>query len=343
MASPTIPVIDLSALKCEDVHVKQTVIAQIGAACRQSGFFQIVNHGIPEKLQEDLLSCSEELFALPLDIKEIYSKDLDSFNRGYERLRAQNFEKRTAGDLKEGFYFGLDLPASHPKVMNKTFGLGPNKYPQHVQDPARFKHTIDTYHALMRNLAEDIVRTLCKALGVEDSWIPHFTETPIATLRLLHYPPQPSNSSDLERGIGAHTDFGAITILLQDQVGGLQVLDRATSSWVDVSPTKNAFVVNLGNLMMRWTNDCYISNLHRVINKSGKERYSVPFFFSGNPDFLVKCFTRFKQGEEMAEAKYPPVTVGEWISGRYADTYGSEEGKAVGELSVAEAKVGIAQ
>lgn len=84
--------------------------------------------------------------------------------------------------------------------MNKTFGLGPNKYPQHVQDPARFKYTIDTYHALMRNLAEDIVRALCKALGVEDSWMPYFTETPIATLRLLHYPPQPPNSSDLERG-----------------------------------------------------------------------------------------------------------------------------------------------
>jgi isopenicillin N synthase-like dioxygenase len=125
-------------------------------------------------------------------------------------------------------------------------------------------------------------------------------------------------------------------------VGGLQILDRTTQSWKDVEPTPGALVVNLGNLMMRWTNDRYISNLHRVINKSGKERYSVPFFFSGNPDFLVKCFRQFEGTDMQQGAKYPPVTVGEWISGRYADTYGTSKEKAVGELSVKEARLGLA-
>ncbi|KAJ4296357.1 hypothetical protein N0V90_006402 [Kalmusia sp. IMI 367209] len=341
------------AFRSDSIEERNALVEQVGAACRQSGFFQLVNHGIPETLQQDILACSEELFSLPLDVKETYSKDIGGFNRGYERLRAQNFEnkvtkvalsrsERTKGDLKEGYYFGLDLPASHPKVAAKTFGLGPNKYPRHVKSPEHFKRTIDTYHTVMRQLAEDILRTLCATLSVEDSWVSQYIETPIAVLRLLHYPPQPPDASELERGIGAHTDFGAITILLQDQVGGLQVLDRATQSWIDVEPTSGALVVNLGNLMMRWTNDRYMSNLHRVINKTGKERYSVPFFFSGNPHFLVKCFTQFEANQTQEGAKYPPVTVGEWISGRYADTYGTSKDKAVSELSVKEAAAGTA-
>lgn len=129
---------------------------------------------------------------------------------------------------------------------------------------------------------------------------------------------------------------------MQDQVGGLQVFDRDCQAWIDVEPTPGALVINLGNLMMRWTNDRYISNLHRVINRSGRERYSVPFFFSGNPDFLVKCFTQFEKSGEQEKAKYPPVTVGEWILGRYADTYGTSKEKAVAELSVKEATMGSA-
>lgn len=142
-------------------------------------------------------------------------------------------------------------------------------------------------------------------------------------------------------GIGAHTDFGAITILLQDMVGGLQVWDRKTSAWTEVTPVPGALVVNLGNLMMRWTNDLYLSNLHRVINKSGHERYSIPFFFSGNPDYLVKCFSQCQNVQ--GKAKYPPITVSDWISGRYADTYGTtSDAKIATELSVKEAAAGIA-
>lgn len=131
-------------------------------------------------------------------------------------------------------------------------------------------------------------------------------------------------------GIGAHTDFGGITILLQDEVGGLQVRNRVTNEWVDVQPTPGAVVVNTGNLFMRWTNDKYISNMHRVINKTGKERYSVPFFFNGNPDYLVTCLDTCKQPDE--EAKYPPIIVSDWMTGRYADTYGTSTEKATKDL-----------
>lgn len=122
-------------------------------------------------------------------------------------------------------------------------------------------------------------------------------------------------------------------------VGGLQIWDRQSSQWIDVVPVEGAYVVNLGNMMMRWTNDRYLSNLHRVINKSGKERYSIPFFFSGNPDFKVECLPGCLDLE--LGAKYPPITVGEWMTGRYADTYGTDKSAAIQELSVKEATEGM--
>ncbi|KPM46365.1 hypothetical protein AK830_g140 [Neonectria ditissima] len=330
-----IPTIDLSAIGEAETPAKQNLIQQVRTACQTYGFFQIVGHGVPQSLLDETIKQSQGFFSLPLEVKEKYDKDIGGFNRGYERLRAQNFEKKTEGDLKEGYYFGKHLPVTHPKVVAKKFNLGPNKYPDDVENPTRFRDVIDQYHGAMLSLAESLVRLICQTLEVDDDWVSEFVDTPIAVLRLLHYPPQPPDASEWERGIGAHTDFGAVTILLQDMIGGLQVWDRADSQWIDATPTKGALIVNLGNLMMRWTNDRYISNLHRVINKSGMERYSVPFFFSGNPDFMVRCFTNYGAG--LTSPKYPPTTVGEWISGRYADTYGSSKEEAVGELSTTEA------
>lgn len=141
----------------------------------------------------------------PLRLARLITKsnkisDKGSFNRGYERLRAQNFEKRTEGDLKEGYYFGVDLPLDHPNVVAKKFGQGPNTYPQHVDDPAQFKVDIDSYCSAMSLLAENLIRLLCKTLNLDDEWVSEFVDTPIAVLRLLHYPPQAPDASALERG-----------------------------------------------------------------------------------------------------------------------------------------------
>lgn len=127
--------------------------------------------------------------------------DIGGYNRGYERLRAQNFEKRTEGDLKEGYYFGIDLPETHPAVLAKKFNLGPNKYPDHVKDPAEFKRVIDDYTKRMLHLSENIIRALCKTLDISDEWVSEYVDTPISVLRLLHYPPQAPDASALERGM----------------------------------------------------------------------------------------------------------------------------------------------
>ncbi|CAI4213854.1 unnamed protein product [Parascedosporium putredinis] len=284
--SMSIPCIDLSADGGTDAAAKQHLLERLRVACETNGFFQLTGHGVPQSLLDEVMEQTQALFALPQEIKDKYDQALSGYNRGYERL------------------------SRPPACRRQKFNSGPNIYPRDVPDPAKFKRVVDEYYNALKNLAERIFRLLCETLGVadDDGWIANFVDTPIAILRLLHYPPQPIDASDEERGIGAHTDFGAVTILLQDMVGGLQVWDRAELRWADVVPARGAFVVNLGNLMMRWTNDRYLSNLHRVINVSGRDRYSVPFFFDGNPDFVVECFAGREQGRE--GAKYPPITVG---------------------------------
>ncbi|CAG8025778.1 unnamed protein product [Penicillium olsonii] len=306
---------------------KEHLVQQIRQACERFGFFQLINHGIPADIQAAVLKHSTDFFSLPTEVKERYDQDIGGYNRGYERLRSQNFEKRTKGDLKEGFYLGKDVPADDDYVLRGRFGQGPNKYPAEVTAPDEFKRVMDQYHDLMVDLGVSILQVLAQTLSLDKSVFGDFYDYPVSILRLLHYPPQ-EGSTDLERGIGAHTDFGAVTMLLQDETGGLQVWNNVTSDWVDVTPVSGAYVVNLGNMMMQWTNDRYLSNLHRVINKSGKERFSVPFFLSGNPDFTIRCLPNCE--DPVLGAKHPPVTVHEWMVGRYADTYGTSEG--IGEM-----------
>jgi isopenicillin N synthase-like dioxygenase len=187
-----------------------------------------------------------------------------------------------------------------------------------------FKNTAMEYYAQVASLAKDILRVLALTLDLEENYFNDFASGPVAKMRLVHYPPQPPDSpAKLTRGIGAHTDFGCITILLQDKVAGLQVYEYPTKQWLDVTPTPGAFVVNLGSLMMRWSNGKYGSNLHRVTNVSGAERYSIPVFFEGTPDHVVECLPNcVKEGET---PKWPPITVEEANLEGYRESYGRAE------------------
>lgn len=283
------------------------------------------------------MDWNKKLFNLPLEekmkvslgklcqrierVQRLTSLESNTWNRGYDRFLSQILEEGTDPDLKESYYIGDDIPKTHPYFIKKKLNSGPNVWPTTLPNVDDFKSTTTEYYSSGVSLAKDILRVLALTLDLEEKFFDDYAENAVATLRLLHYPPQKQDSeAKLTRGIGAHTDFGGITILMQDEVDGLQVWDKDVSDWFDVQPIKGAFVVNLGNLMMRWSNDKYISNLHRVINRSGKERYSIPLFFSGNPDFLIKCLpTCKKEGEE---GKYPPVTVEQAVSGGYSDSYG---------------------
>jgi isopenicillin N synthase-like dioxygenase len=154
-------------------------------------------------------------------------------------------------------------------------------------------------------------RGLALSLDLEETYFDAFNSDPLNVLRLIHYPPQPANPLPDQRGCGAHTDFGGITLLMQDDVGGLQVWDE-THGWIEAPPVPGTFVVNLGDFFSLWTNGKYRSTLHRVINTSGRQRYSVPFFANGAPDFPVSCIpTCIAAGET---PKYMATTLAEHLS-----------------------------
>ncbi|CZR58754.1 related to isopenicillin N synthase and related dioxygenases [Phialocephala subalpina] len=180
----------------------------------------------------------------------------NEYNRGYERHCSQILEPGTTSESKEGLYPGEHLPVDHPRVVRRDYNCGPNLWPKSLGE--EFEKVCTEYWCAMRR--------------------PYRQFT-------LHPLPPTRTTSPLDRGIGAHRDFGCITLLIQDSVRGLQVFDTTTNSWVDVKPVPGAYVMNLGNLTMKWTNGRYMSNLYRVMNFSKRDRYSIPFFFSGNPNY----------------------------------------------------------
>ncbi|RMZ86195.1 hypothetical protein DV737_g193, partial [Chaetothyriales sp. CBS 132003] len=321
----------------DDETAKANLVEQVRKCCLHNGFFQIVGHRVPSDLQENILRNVKRFFALPVEAKEEILKDKNSWNRGYERIGSQIFEPGTAPDLKEGFYIGEEISQDHPYFINKRLNSGPNIWPESMENVEEFKSVSLVYYDAMNSLARDVLTVIGQTLDLDPNYFKAFTAGAVATLRYLHYPPQaPDSDEKITRGIGAHTDFGSVTLLMQDEVDGLQVYEKNTDEWIDVEPTQGAYVVNLGNMFMRWSNDKYISNLHRVINKSGKERYSVPFFYHGNPDYVIECLPNCRREGE--PAKYPPISVEDAIRASYKQSYGAADAyKAVAVKPVAAA------
>jgi isopenicillin N synthase-like dioxygenase len=311
----SLPIIDVSGLRSSDPEVRAQIGRRLRDACTDKGFFYIVGHGVTPELLAATFAHSERFFDLPEETKRRIDKTLSPCNRGYEPLRAQILEADAPPDLKEGFYIGVDLPESDPRVLAGKFNHGANQWPDALPD---FRPTMQAYFDDMTALARRLMRGLALSLALPEAHFDDFCTDPIATLRLLHYPPQPAQPLPGEKGCGAHTDFGSLTILAQDDAGGLQVWDES-QGWIHAPPVPGAFVVNLGDLIARWTNDRYRSTLHRVINTSGRERYSIPFFFTGFPDYIVSCLpTCAVDGEP---ARYAPVTTEQHLLECYRRTY----------------------
>lgn len=318
----------ITAFHGSDEAARASLVADIDRACRDKGFFQLTNTDISLELQSRIIKASKDFFDLPLEEKLKCDLNSNDYHRGYETLRAQKLEPGAAADTKEAIYIGEDLPVNHPRVLAGEYNCGPNLYPQALGKP--FEDTCMEYYYAARSLAQDVMKAIALGLGLDVSYFDDFcNDRPSSILRLIHYPPTPQ-TSPLERGVGAHRDFGCITILLQDQVGGLQVQDEKTGKWIDVVPTPGAFVVNIGNTMMRWTNHHYTSGTHRVMNFTRSERYSVPFFFNGNSDKMIDIIPGYEKrkdtsnrpyGPPLKQTEYKPVQLREYLLEQFQSSY----------------------
>ncbi|KAE8419739.1 hypothetical protein BDV36DRAFT_293856 [Aspergillus pseudocaelatus] len=291
-----LPILDFSAFYGDSPNAKAKLVEQVRESCLHNGFFQITGHRIPLELQRRAMDCSKRFFSLPLEEKLKIDKRNNTFNRGYELLQSQMNEAGASPDLKEGLYIGREIPTDHPYFLQRLLNSGPNQWPDAIPDRKEFQQsTMEYYHAVF-DLAKDIMAVLALTMNHNETYFGPLTDGAVATLRYLHYPPQPKVVEERLRGIGAHTDFSCITLLLQDEVSGLQVLDMPTDEWIDVQPIPGA-----------------------VINSSGSDRYSIPFFFTGNPKFVCKCLPGFQEDGE--PAKYLPATVQEVVSSSYKETF----------------------
>ncbi|GAD92453.1 2OG-Fe(II) oxygenase family oxidoreductase, putative [Paecilomyces variotii No. 5] len=311
-------------LKDPDSATSKTIIEEVRAACRSTGFFEITGHGIPKSLQKEVFGAASQFFKLSFDEKKRLDASKQIGYRGYDMLASQAYGKDLLPDLKEGFYIGIDIPKTDPRAGR--FFTGPNVWPDESLLPAsQFKDPCTMYFSAMLQLSFRIMALLARTLPYGPHIFDEFiANDPAAPLRLLHYPPPPMASVGPEQqkkqfGASAHTDFGAITILLQDENPGLEVLDQDADSWVPIDPNPGAYVVNVGDMLSLWTSGEYKSSVHRVISKNPTDRYSVVFFLDGNLD----CSLNPLDGSE----NRGPKTVEEHMTRRLTASYGVEKEK----------------
>jgi isopenicillin N synthase-like dioxygenase len=308
-----IPVIDVSGLLASDAG---DVAAEIGVACREVGFFYVAGHAIPTDLSTAVFDTSASFFAQTEAQKRavLYTA---AGNRGYVPLQGEALDPGKPADLKEAFNIGLELPANDPDLLAGRGFRAANLWPDWPNLPG-FRDTMLAYFAACQDLGRLLHRAFAVDLGLPPDFFEDKLDRPMAVLRLLHYPPAPARSEAGQLGAGEHTDYGCVTLLATDGVGGLQVRSR-TGDWLDAPHVPGAFVCNIGDCLMRWTNDIYVSTPHRVVSPAGRERFSVAFFLDPNPEAEIACLPGCATPDR--PARYAPIRGDAFLTSRLSPTY----------------------
>ena len=286
---------------------KSGFVADLGQACRKTGFFLITGHGISEDLINSTFAAADTFFDLPEAQKTPLDIRVQGNNRGWTAHGSENLDDTKPGqiDRKEAYNIGLELAPDDPR-MGAPF-RGPNMWPELVG----FRDTTLAYFKAVHQLGIDVHRPIALDLGLDEHYFAPFLDQPLATLRMLRYPA--GNPSKDGFGAGAHTDYGSITVLMSDGEPGLQVQPRG-EDWMDVPNVPGAFIINIADCLMRWTNDIYVSTPHRVQIPKNPRR-SLAFFLDPNPDALIEALPG------TGAAKYPAVTGADYLRSRLDATY----------------------
>jgi isopenicillin N synthase-like dioxygenase len=306
VSADDIPVIDVSGLADPNRATLEEVGEQMREAAARIGFFYVSGHGIAQSLIDEVDATARRFFAAPLADK--LSIEPVGRHRGYIKQGEAKMYDRARPDLKESFIWGLDVSEDDPDFLAGNRMIGPNRWPAFMPE---LRPVLNRYLDEAHACAKRLLRALAVSLNApDDTFIQRF-EKPISRGSLVYYPPQPPELGDRQYGVAPHTDYGVITLLHQDPVGGLQVATRG-GEWVTATPIPGTLVINSGDLMGRWSNDVFKSNPHRVINSSGRERLSIAVFV--DPDYDTPIVPVTAAG---VAAKYPEVSCGEYVLGRF--------------------------
>jgi isopenicillin N synthase-like dioxygenase len=317
MTNP-VPVIDISAFSGSDLTARQRVAYEVNEACTNIGFLLVTGHGVPAALINEMRDVSRQYFDLPTEEKLKLRMPADRY-RGYIALGnealANSLDDQTPPDLKESFSIGPSVPVDddyHRAARPGNF-FAPNLWPD---QPSSFKPLWERYYGEMEKLSATLMRIFAVGLGMDEAFFDNKIDRHITNFSVIHYPEQPKPPLPGQLRAGAHTDYGSLTIVKPDNApGGLQVLTK-DNIWTDVPNLEEGFVVNLGDLMAEWTNDRWVSTMHRVVNPLrdnalGSRRISMTFFHQPNYDAVIECLPTCCSSER--PARYGKTTSGEHV------------------------------
>jgi isopenicillin N synthase-like dioxygenase len=295
-------------------------VAALGASLEQSGFAYIIGHGVPEAMIEELWHLSRAFHALPLEAKKRIV--INEFHRGYMPLAASTLLSSTVAEVRRPNQSESLMIMHEVDDQDPRFGQplqGPNQWPEELP---QMREASLSYMQRMSGLGRRIAGGLAEALGLPRDWFSPFFTRPTLFLRMLHYPQQ-SDEAGLF-GSAPHTDYGFITLLAQDNSGGLEVLNRQ-GEWIPVPPVPGSYVLNIGDILQRWSNGRFASTPHRVRNLKPRDRYSLPFFFDPMMDTLVATPEELACGG--AAVAPEPIRYGDYLLERLNRNYGYRQAR----------------
>ncbi|MEO0469806.1 MAG: 2-oxoglutarate and iron-dependent oxygenase domain-containing protein [Bacteroidota bacterium] len=325
MMQKKVPLIDISSLHDAQAD-HQAVVDALRQACREYGFFYLKGHAVPETLQARLEDESKRFFALPQAEKMKIRMALGGKAwRGYFPVG----DELTSGrpDLKEGLYLGTELGPEHPKVKAAIPMHGVNLFPEGMPE---FRETILAYITAMTELGHLLMKGISLSLGLQaDHFSHHYTMDPLTLFRIFHYPAANNPSEKSQWGVGEHTDYGLLTILKQDETGGLQI--KSQDNWLEAPFIPNTFVCNIGDMLERLTKGIYVSTPHRVRNRASSGRLSYPFFFDPSFDAMMKPLPIVRKAKTEAASRWDGANVHDF-DGTYGEYLLEKVAKVFPEL-----------